>query len=56
MSKISGYKTYIVAGIIAAVTFGKIVGWIDEGAFQAIMGILAALGLYTVRSAISKLE
>ncbi len=55
MSKIDGYKTYIVAGIVAVVTFSQMVGWLDADAYKTIIGLLAALGLYTVRDAISKL-
>jgi len=52
---LEGKKTYIVAGLVAIVTFSKIVGWLTETEFQAIIGFLGAVGLYTVRDAISKL-
>jgi len=56
LSYIDGNKTYIVAILVAGATFSKIVGWITETEFQAILGFLGAIGLYTVRDAVRKLE
>jgi hypothetical protein len=60
MSKIlevlSGKKTYIVAAVIALATYAELVGWIDQKTFEALIGFLGAIGLYTVREAIKKLE
>ena len=53
---LSGKKTFIVAGIVAGVTFAQMVGWISAEAYQGLLGLLAAAGLYTVRDAIRKLE
>jgi len=52
---LEGKKTFLVAGLVAAFTFAKMVGWITVGEFEAIMGFMGALGLYTLRDAISKL-
>jgi hypothetical protein len=48
----SGYRTYIVAALMAAAsaTFGM--GFIDRNAFEAIMGFLAAGGAATLRSGV----
>lgn len=54
--QLEGNKTYIVAALIAIGTFAKLVGWISEEEFQGFLGILGALGLYTLRSAVKKLE
>ena len=50
---LKGKKSYITAGLIAAFTFAKVMGWITEVEFQAIMGFLGAVGLYALRSAIT---
>ena len=49
---LTGYKTYIIAVIIAILAAAKYLGYVDEGTFQALMGILLAGGLSTVHSAI----
>ena len=54
--QIDGSKTFIVAGIVAAATFAKMVGWIDNDIFVIITGFLASLGLYTIRDSVRKLE
>ena len=53
---LNGNKTYIVAGLVALGTFARAVNWITEEQFQAIVGFLSAIGLYTIRSAVKKLE
>lgn len=53
---LSGNKTYIVAAVVAIATFAKMVGWITAEEFISLTGFLAAIGLYTVRQAIKKLE
>ena len=54
--QLEGKKAYIVSGVIALATFAKLVGWISEAEFQTLLGFLGALGLYTIKSAIKKLE
>ena len=51
-----GKKTYLTAGVVAGVTLARMVGWLDEKSYQAVLGFLAALGLYAVRDGIRKLE
>lgn len=53
---LSGKKTYIIAGLLAVITFAKVMGWLSNEQTEVIYGFLAALGIYSVRSAISKLE
>ena len=50
----SGYKTYIVAALIAGASFANSVGLIDDGAYQALLGLLGALGLGTLRAGVAK--
>lgn len=54
--ELSGKKTYLVAGLIAVATFAQLAGWITENEFQTFVGFLGALGLYTLRDGIRKLE
>jgi uncharacterized membrane protein len=56
LEKADGYKTYIVAGVVAVVTFARMVGWIEVEVANIIFGFLAALGLYSVRDAVRKVE
>ena len=53
---LNGKKTYIVAGIVAAIVFAQVVGWVNPDQVEIIYGVLAAIGLYAVRDAIKKLE
>lgn len=50
---LQGYKTYLAAVLIALATFGKVLGWIDQSTYDAILALLASLGLYGLRSAIN---
>ena len=54
--ELEGKKTYLVAAVIAGATFAKLVGWITEEEYQGFVGFLGAIGLYTIRSAVRKLE
>lgn len=51
---LSGKKTYLVAGAMALVGFAKTVGWLDEDTYQAVFGLLGALGLTTLRAGVTK--
>jgi len=50
MEKLKGKKTYIVAGVVAATVFAHQAGIIDRTLYEAIMGILVALGFTALRS------
>lgn len=54
MDILAGKKTYVAAGAIFAATVAKSAGWIDEAVYEAIMGLLAALGLGALRAGVSK--
>lgn len=51
---LDGKKTYITGGIVAAVTLAKVFEWVTPEQFEAILGLLAAFGLVSVRDAIRK--
>lgn len=48
-----GYKTYIVAALLAAVTFGESIGVLPGGLADQLQVVLAATGLATLRSAVA---
>ena len=52
MNALTGYRTYIVAGLIALATFAKLLGWIDAETLAAIVALLGAGGLATMRAAV----
>ena len=49
---LEGRKTYIIAAVVALVTFAKIIGWLTPSEFQDLLGVLGALGLTTLRLAL----
>lgn len=53
---LEGKKTYIVSGLIAVATVLQALEVITAAQFEAVVGLLAAFGLYSVREAIRKLE
>lgn len=50
----SGYKTYIVAGLIGLTTAAKALGWIDDTVYQVVLGLLGAGGLAALRAGVTK--
>lgn len=56
MTWIRGHKTYIVAGLMAILSFAKAVEWLDEEAYLAIMGLLNAGGFAALRAGVKKVE
>ena len=52
----NGYKTYIIAALIALTVFAKVVDWIDENAMTIILSLLGAGGMATIKHAVSKTE
>ena len=54
MNALSGYKTYIIAGLVIIVTGLKGAGIIDDAMFQSIVTILGAFGLWTLRAGVTK--
>ena len=53
---LEGKKTYIAAALVAVATILEAFKVITEAQFQAVVGLLAAFGLYAIKSAITKLE
>lgn len=56
LKKLEGKKTYIVALVVGIVTALKVAGVIDNDTYLSILGFLGAIGLYTTRDAIKKIE
>jgi len=52
----SGYKTYIVAGLVGAVVLAHQLGWLSPELANTILGILGAGGLITLRMGVKKAE
>jgi hypothetical protein len=50
---LQGQKSYLVAILIAVITFVYAMGWINNTVYTTIVGILAAGGLAALRSAIT---
>lgn len=48
----AGYKTYLVAGLVAITSTAKYMGYIDYNAYESLMGLLMGSGLVTMRQAI----
>ena len=51
---IRGKKTYIVAGIMVLVTGLKAFGIIEQSTYEAVMGVMAALGFGALRAGVEK--
>ena len=56
LKQVDGKKTYIIAGVCAAITFARVVGWISGEELEMLIGLFGSLGLITIRDAIRKLE
>lgn len=52
---LKGYKTYIVAALIAAAGVAHSLGIIDEATYKALLTLLGAGGLATVAAKINRL-
>lgn len=51
---LDGYKTYIFAALMAAVSGAKYLGWITPDAATAIEGILLGGGIAALRAGVKK--
>lgn len=56
LEAVDGKKTYLIAGVCAALTFARVMGWITASELETLIGLFGALGLVTLRDAIRKLE
>lgn len=54
LSKLEGYRTYIVAIIMIALAIAKSQGWITSETYLEVQGALSGAGLWFLRSGISK--
>ena len=52
--RLTGYKTYIVAVLMGALSTAHMLGWIDDATYQAVLGLLGAIGLGTLRAGVAK--
>ena len=53
MQQLKGYRTYIIAGLLALCAGLYALGVIDKETFEALMGALTGGGLATLRLAIN---
>lgn len=51
---LQGYKTYVIAGFIAAVTLAHALGYIDEATFTTLLGLLGAGGAATLAAKVNR--
>ena len=51
---VKGYKTYLSAGGIAAITLLHALGYIDDATFQMLLGLLGAGGLAALRAGVGR--
>ncbi len=56
MISLEGKKTYIVGAVMILLTIAKGQGWITADTYAEVTGILAGLGLWTLRAGISKVQ
>lgn len=54
MDSLKGNKTYIVAALAGVVTTIKVLGYIDEDTYTAIMGFLVSLGGVTMAAKMNR--
>lgn len=54
MRWMSGRKTYIIAILMGALSTAHMLGWLDDATYQAILGLLGAVGLGTLRAGVTK--
>ena len=51
---LNGYKTYTVVAIAVLLGGAEYIGWLPSGTFDKVDGLLALLGLGTLRNALAK--
>ena len=56
ITKLNGYKTYIVALLVGVASALHYMGWIDSEAYNIILGLLIGTGMATIRHGISALR
>lgn len=53
---LQGYKTYIIAALVATLAALHALGYIDEATYQTLLALLGAGGLSTVAAKIGRLQ
>lgn len=53
---LNGYKTYVIAGLVAAVVVAGQLGWLSTELANVLLGLLGAGSLVTLRHAVKKAE
>lgn len=56
MKWLTGYKTYIIAALTAALTLAHSLGYIDEATYQTLLALLGAGGISTVAAKINRIQ
>lgn len=54
ITKLQGFKTYIVAALMGALTVLKALGYIDDATYQTLMALLGAGAVTTVAAKINR--
>lgn len=55
MTALQGYKTYLIAALMGALTVLKALGYIDDPTYQTLMALLGAGAVGTVAAKINRL-
>ena len=51
---LDGKKTYITAVVAALASFALARGWLSQGQYEVVLGLLASLGLAALRAGVAK--
>jgi hypothetical protein len=54
MMTLDGKKTYITAVVAALASFALAMGWLNQGQYEVILGLLGSLGLAALRAGVAK--
>jgi hypothetical protein len=54
MMTLDGKKTYITAAVAALASFALAVGWLSQGQYEVVLGLLGSLGLAALRAGVAK--
>jgi hypothetical protein len=54
MMTLDGKKTYITAIVAALASFALAMGWMSQGQYEVVLGLLGSLGLAALRAGVAK--
>jgi hypothetical protein len=54
MMTLDGKKTYITAAVAALASFALAMGWLSQGQYEVVLGLLGSLGLAALRAGVAK--